>query len=291
MRKLLLSAALFGLSVGAFAVPSEGAVQSAEQMMSTAKSEAVGKLKKEEKAKLVKEAIEVVAKTQEAIALIDAGKREEAIKLLSEVSQKLQELIDRYNLQRLPVDVAFIDFNGVNDLETAWRLNREVKKVVAANDFVDARFLLEVLRNEIVIQTTYLPLVLYKKGIDLALELLKEGNDEAAKMALTATLSTLEIESVIVPKPILEAQMLIADAEKIYEKDPEGALKLLKRAEYDLKLTVALGYLPDMKAVEPLLKKIEELKKAIKEKTATAETFKGVKEEMEKVREKATTTR
>jgi hypothetical protein len=291
MRKLLLSAALFGLSVGAFAVPSEGAVQSAEQMMSTAKSEAVGKLKEEEKAKLVKEAIEVVAKTQKAIALIDAGKREEAIKLLSEVSQKLQELIDRYNLQRLPVDVAFIDFNGVNDLETAWRLNREVKKVVAANDFVDARFLLEVLRNEIVIQTTYLPLVLYKKGIDLALELLKEGNDEAAKMALTATLSTLEIESVIVPKPILEAQMLIADAEKIYEKDPEGALKLLKRAEYDLKLTVALGYLPDMKAVEPLLKKIEELKKAIKEKTATAETFKGVKEEMEKVREKATTTR
>ncbi len=293
MRKVLLGAALFGLTFGGFAAAQNATApaQNATQMLATAKSQALGKLKTAERAKLVKEAVEVVAKTQRVLDLLNKGKKEEALKLLQEVDEKLGKLIEKYNLLRLPVDVTFVEFNGVNDLETAKRLNKAVREAVNANNFVVARQLLTFLRNEIDIQTTYMPLALYKQAIDLALQLLKEGNVDAAKAALATALSTLEVEVVIVPKPILEAQMLIEDAEKIYKKDPEGALKLLKRAEYDIKLTVALGYLPSEKAAEPLFKKIDELMKAIKEKTATEETFKGVKEEMKKVRTQATSVR
>jgi tetratricopeptide (TPR) repeat protein len=313
MRKLVLGLALCGLSFGAFAqgevtIPA-GAHPSAEeigqsllsglnkplenqpsakQMLKTAKTEALNRLKLNEQAKLIEEAVKVIAETQQVLKLLAEKKTDEALKLLQKIDQQMAQLVQKYNLYRVPVDVTFVEFDGVNDLELAQRLNKAVKESVNANNFVTARQLLAVLRNEIDIQTTYMPLALYKEAVDLALNFLKQGKVKAAVYALESALGTLEVEVTIIPKPILEAQMLVTDAEKIYKTDPQGALKLLERAIYDIKLTVALGYLPNEKAAEPLLKKIETLMKAIKSNTATAETFKGVKEELQKVKTEAT---
>ncbi len=292
MRKLLLGAALLGLSVGySFAKTLKNETSpSAVQLMASAKGEALGKLKSGEKAKLVKEAVKIVAETQKVIALLQQGKKEEALKLLERIDNQMAELVQKYNLYRVPVAVNFIEFDGVNNLQLAERLNKAVKEVVAKNDFVTARQYLQLLRNEIDIETTYMPLSLYKEAIDVALDMLKKGKVQSALYALEGALGTLELETVIVPKPLLEAQMLVVDAEKIYKKDPEGALKLLKRAEYDIKLTVALGYLPSENEAKPLLEKIDALMKAIGQNRATEKGFKSVKEELKKLKGAATST-
>ncbi len=291
LKKLFLSAALF--AVGSLAVPSwasQGESQSAQATIEKAQSEAIKNLKTSELAKVVKEAAGVLRETQNALILLGQGKDKEALSILKKVQTELSDLIDKYGIVRLPVDVTFVEFNGVSDLETAKGLAERVRELVEKNNFVDARFVLGLLRNEIDITTTYMPLALYKQAIDLAVKLLEQGKKDSALLALQSALGTLEVETVIIPKPMLEAQFLIEKAEAIYQVKPEEALKLLERAKYDIELTKVLGYVSSEKDIEPLVEKIERLMKAIKEHAATAgEQFKEVKKGVENLKKEATT--
>ncbi len=291
LKKTLLGTVLF--ATGLVSVPSlayQVKQENVKETLKNAQNEAVKQLKTQKLAKIVKEAATVLQETQTAYLLLQQGKTKEALTLLQKVQKELQVLINKYGLKNLPANVSFIEFNGISDLNTAEKLNKQVKEFITKNDFVDARVILAVLRNEIDITTTYIPLKLYKEAIDLAVDMLQHGNQEAALMALQSALGTLVVETVVVPKPMLEAQYLIKKAEAIYQVNPKAALAYLKRAEYDIKLTKALGYISSEKDIKPLIEKIESLIKAIKEHAATTEEqFKEVKKEVEKTKEQATT--
>jgi len=291
VKKTLLGTAL--LAVGLVASPlyaAQTSSQSPNQVLQNAQSEAIKQLKTQQLTKVIKEAAAVLQETQNALILLQQGKDAEALSILKKVQKELAALVDKYGLVKLPADVNFVEFNGISDLNLAEKLNKQVKELVAKNDFVDARIILAVLRNEIDITTTYLPLKLYKEAIDLAVHLLEYGNKDAALLAIQSALGTLVVETVIVPKPILEAQYLIEKAESIYQVNPKAALAYLKKAEYDIKLTKALGYISSEKDIEPLVEKLENLMKAIKEHAATTqEQFKEVKKAVEKTKEQATT--
>ena len=291
LKKTLLGTSL--LVVGLVASPlyaAQTSSQSPNQVLKNAQSEAIKQLKTQQLTKVIKEAAAVLQETQNALILLQQGKDAEALSILKKVQKELAALVDKYGLVKLPADVNFVEFNGISDLNLAEKLNKQVKELVAKNDFVDARIILAVLRNEIDITTTYLPLKLYKEAIDLAVHLLEYGNKDAALLAIQSALGTLVVETVIVPKPILEAQYLIEKAESIYQVNPKAALAYLKKAEYDIKLTKALGYISSEKDIEPLVEKLENLMKAIKEHAATTqEQFKEVKKAVEKTKEQATT--
>ena len=87
----------------------------------------------------------------------------------------MEKLEREYGLKSLPIDVEIEDISTVLDLKTAQEYNKRVKQLTAENDFVDARFILNLLRDEVDINTTYLPLDVYKKAIALATRLLEEG--------------------------------------------------------------------------------------------------------------------
>jgi len=291
VKKTLLGTAL--LAVGLVTSPiyaAQPSLQSAKQVLQNAQNEAIKELKTQQLAKVIKEAAAVLQETQNALILLQQGKDEEALSILKKVQKELATLVEKYGLVKLPADVSFVEFNGISDLKTAEKLNKQVKELVAKNDFVDARIILALLRNEIDITTTYLPLKLYKEAIDFAVNLLQYGNRDAALLALQSALASVEVETIIVPKPILEAQYLIKKAEAIYQVNPKAALAYLKRAEYDIKLTKALGYISSEKDIEPLVEKLENLMKAIKEHAATTqEQFKEVKKAVEQTKEQATT--
>ena len=283
---------LFIGALGLGVLPFQGFSQEAQAQqvqMSKETQKGIEKLKEHELAKIIKEAADVVQETHQVLLLLQNGKLQEALTLLEKVRTSLKTLIQQYGLVKLPVDVQFVEYDGVEDLDTAWKYNKEVKEVISKNDFVDGRFILALLRDEIDIVTTYLPLDLYAKAVELAYVMLKGGETQGAILALQSALSTLEIETVIVPKPVLEAQVLLDEAQQVYKVNPERALKLLSRAEYDLKLTVALGYAPSLDTLKDLLNKIEQLKTAIKTHAATTEEqFQQTKETMEKFREQTT---
>jgi len=255
-------------------------------------NEAVSKLKKEETAKIIQDAATALQETTQALLLLQKGKTNEALTLLKRVDALLQKLINQYGLVKLPVDVQFIEYNGITDLKLAQEYNKRVKELIANNDFVDGRFILALLRDEVDVITTYLPLGVYKQAIDLAINMLEKGKVQPALLALQSALGTLDVETVIVPKPILEAQILVQKAEEVYKVNPSLAKTLVGRAEYDLKLAVALGYLRSENDIKPLVEKLEELKKAITEHSANVgEKFQKAKEGLKEVRKESTISR
>jgi tetratricopeptide (TPR) repeat protein len=278
-----------GLSLLLFTpLGARGEVQNSGGYSKELKSE-VEHLKKQELAKVVKEATAAVWETQRALELLQKGKKEEALNLLKKVYSRLEKLEQEYGLKSLPIDVKIVDISTALDLKTAQEYNQRVKKLTAENDFVDARFILELLRDEVDIETTYLPLDIYKKAIALAIQLIEEGKDNPAILVLESALSTLEIETTVVPKPPIRALILVKIAEKIYKIDPKSALKLLEEAKEEIKMTVALGYARSEEDLKPVEKVMAELEKAVKERLANAgEKFKEMEQKLQELKENLT---
>jgi hypothetical protein len=116
-----------------------------------------------------------------------------------------------------------------------------------------------------------MPLDLYSQSLKLAKQLLKQNKTESAILALESALKTLEVATLVVPRPLLEAQTLLEDAKKIYKTQPQKALKLIEQIEKDLEKAKVLGYISNEKSIKPLLEQLSELKKAIKENLVTTQ--------------------
>ncbi|MEO2154034.1 MAG: YfdX family protein [Aquificota bacterium] len=260
--------------------------KSAQQLIKGATKEALKNLRQEELAKIIKEAAEVVQLTRQALLLLAQNQVEKALSVLQKAQTLMAKLLKEYQVKRVPVDVAIIEFNGVTDLKVAQKLNKQVKELVSKNDFVDARFILALLRDEIDITTTYMPLAAYAEAIKFAKQLLQANKVQAAILVLQSALNTLEVETVIVPKPILEAQMLVSYAKQLFRVKPDIATKLLERAKYDIELAKALGYVSSEKDIEPLIEEINALEEAIKNSSATTEEqFNQLEQNIQKFKE------
>jgi len=252
-------------------------------------AQAVEKLKERETAKVIKQAAEVVRETRKAVELLKEGKGQKAEEILERIEGKLKLLIDKYGLKKLPLDVEVVVYTGVEDLKKAQEYNKRAKELIVKNDFVNGRLILNLLRDEVDVITTYIPLYVYKDAIDLASKMLKNGNAKSSLLALQSAINTLEVETEIIPKPILEAQYLLGEAQKIYKQNPERATAFIKQSEYNLKLAVALGYVSSPEELKTLLEKLENLKKAVETGAATTEEqFKKSKEAMERFRKENT---
>ncbi len=253
--------------------------------------QSVENLKQAELAKVFKEATAVIWQTQTALTLLKKGDIEKAITQLGKIKATLQKLSQIYKLNRIPADVEFMEYSANLDLKTAEQLNQQVKNLVSNNRFVSARFILNTLRDEIDVITTYLPIDLYSRAIDFAIKLLKSGKVKPAIYVVESALSTLEVETTIVPKPILFAQRLIESAKKIYQTDPKTALELIEKAEYEIKLAKALGYISSEEDLKPLYEAIAKLKLAVKNQSAnTAEQFQNVQKLLKEEKQKNTVT-
>ncbi len=266
--------------------------QTAKQLIESSGKRSTEKVKLEQLKKIVQEAVEVYQKGNQVLFLLAHNKVDEAKKVLEELKAKIENIEKNYKLQRLPIDAVITEISGITDIKKAEELAKEAKKAVNENDFVKARFILNALRDEIVVETAYLPIKLYKEAVELADKFLKEGKVKNAISQMQVALSTVEIETTIIPKPIAIASLLVEDASKVYQKDPKKAITLLEEAKREIKLAKVLGYIKTEEEVKPLVEQIEKLEKAIKEKSSTSEEkFKELKKSLEKAKEKATQTK
>jgi len=261
---ILSSSALFNTAIAGSNIENKGLTKS-QQLIKSSGSRATQNIRNEEIQKVVKEAVEVVNRTNKVLFLLAHNKVQEAKKELKTLKEKMDKLDKKYKgkLKRLPVEVVVTEIRGIEDLKVASKLAKQAKKAVNDNDFVTGRFLLDILRNEIRIDTAYLPIALYKEAIDLAYKFLEKGNIRSAMEQLGVAIGTIEVETTIIPRPLAIASLLVEDASKIYSKNPKTALELLDEAKKQVKLARVLGYIKTEKEIEPLIKQIDELKTAI----------------------------
>ena len=285
MKKILTSVIAAGLlTTGAFA---------ADAKTNKVSNNAV--IKAEQKAQidnqLVKEAINAIRYTQDALIYLNGKKIDKAKEAIKKAIAELSDVLNRPNAPYLlPIDINIEAYQFRGDLVTIKKAVEKAKLLVMNNKLPEAREVLNTLRDEIVVRTINLPLATYPAALNLALKYINEGKIKEAKDVLAMALSTLVEVDTIIPIPLVKATQLIIEASKIVKKDKKEAIKYLEEAKYQLTLAEALGYTSKSDTTYKMLKDaIKKLEKEIKANHETKGLFEELIQKIKEFKEKAIT--
>jgi len=221
------------------------------------------------KQKMATEAVEAVMKTQNAVQLLSANKKLEALKELNNALKKIEIVTNKYpELKLLPVSVDVRRNELITDINTVNKIRKDAYKALKDGNIQEARILLSGLSSEIDITSANLPLATYPDAIKKAIQLVNSEKINEAQIVLIKALDGLVIVNKIIPLPILNAGVMIEEANRLYLENRKDNLdevgKLLENADYQLKLAEALGYGKGNKVYKDLAKDIVKLRKSAK---------------------------
>ena len=240
-------------------------------------SAAIAEMKKKQ-AELVDEAVEAVLQTRNALFDLEQGKTKEALDALAKAVGKLDLLLARApDLKLVPIDVDSMIFDVYGDLKTINKSKEEALRLLKKGEVQRAREVLIPLVSEIRIRIRNLPLATYPAAIKAVVPLIDAGKLDSAKAALHEALSTIVIQDIVIPLPILRAQLMLAEAQSLTQSDTtadrDRLEKLLQNARYQLQLAEALGYGDIEKDYKDLYKQLAEIEKKLKGKESTKGLF------------------
>jgi len=198
-----------------------------------------------------------------------ANKKLEAIKNLNNALRKIEAVTHKYpELKLLPVSVDVRRNELITDINTVNKIRKEAYKALKNEDVQEARALLSGLSSEIDISSVNIPLATFPDAIKKAIQLVNSEKINEAQIVLVKALDGLVIVDKIIPIPILNAGVMIEEANRLYLEDRSANIdevaNLLENAEYQLKLSEALGYSKGNKAYKELARDIVKLKKSAK---------------------------
>ena len=243
-------------------------------------------------AHIVKEAVEAVLLTQKVLVDIDKKDKKAAIKDIEKAIGKLEVILAKKDAPlMLPIDASITAVEFQADISTIKAGLKTVMKLLREGKVQEARALLNTFQSEIDITTVNLPLASYPKALKLAASYLHDNKLKEARDVLTMALSTLVTTKVIIPIPLITAEALIHDAQKIAKKDKKQALKHLELAKEELKKAELLGYTSESDVTYKMLTKaINKVEKEIKGKNKAEKLFEELLEKLKSFKEKATKT-
>ena len=285
MKRILTSIALAGLlATNSFAIDAKTAKVSKNAVIKAEKNA-------QQNNQLVKEAINAIRNTQDALIYLNGKDKKNAINSLKKAVGDLAVVLNAPNAPYLlPVDINFEAYQFQGNIKSVATLVKKAKKLVEENNLPQAREVLNTLRDEIVIKTVNLPLATYPAALKLAIKYINENKLKEAKEVLAMALSTLVEIKTIIPIPLVKAQNLIIEASKIVKKDSKEAIKYLNEAKHQLKLGEILGYTSTSETTYRILKdKINHLEKEIKAKHNTDSLFERLIEKIKEFEHKAIT--
>ncbi len=240
------------------------------------------------KAKLTKEALSTIGKTQSVLKDIIDGKKDKAIKKGKELIGDLEVLLAKDpSLALLPIDVSYQKEELVTDIETVRNIVKEAKEAIKKGYYRFASDLLKDMRSEMVISTYLIPTATYPEAIKAAVVLLEEGKEDEAKVVLAEVLNSVVVEKTVQPLPILNAEQMIIEAALIDAKNHENVntvLTLLNNADYQLQLAEEMGYGKKDNDFKMFNKAIKILKKSVESKENSESKFSDLKNKIKSFR-------
>lgn len=228
--------------------------------------------------KLVDEAVAALRETQNALTAIDQNKPDDAIAALERATGKLEIVLARTpTLALAPVDVSVVTHDVIGTQADVEKIRGDAAAALAQGRLQVARQLISDLGSETVVSVSKLPLGTYPAALKQAAALLHQGKAQDAKVVLQTALSTIVIDNIVIPLPLVRAQLALEDARDLLEKkkrtDAESARmrQLLATARTQLQLGKALGYATDSEMTD-LIASVDELER----KTAGSQSAKGL---------------
>ena len=204
----------------------------------------------EEKRKnLTADATAAIRETQNALKLLDEGKKKAALAALERATGKLELILARDpKLALAPAAVNVVEFDVQGGLDAVKKVRKQAEDLMAEGRLQEARHLIRTLASETVISVTNIPLATYPAAIKQAAKLVDQDKTDEAKRVLQTALNTQVVTDTIVPRPIASAELSLKEAEGLAEKKDRTADEnkrlsaSLAEARSDLEFAQALGY-------------------------------------------------
>ncbi|GAB4352493.1 MAG: hypothetical protein Kow0099_36710 [Candidatus Abyssubacteria bacterium] len=205
-------------------------------------------------------------KVREAIKALDEKRTEEALKLLKEAVGSFDVAL------AADPNLGFVPVNSVISVHTLYTtpddLERElayIEKLLDEGRVQEARRNLSVLRSDVSVITTVLPMHTYPDAIRKAVREIVDGEVEQAKKTLALAMNTLvQQEDAVAPIPLLTAKALIDKASETDKADKEKVKEELELAKDQLRVAMLLGYVSkDSDNYKEIASKIDELEEEI----------------------------
>ncbi|MBX2986730.1 MAG: YfdX family protein [Bdellovibrionaceae bacterium] len=273
IKRMLLSFAALGILTNSMFAEGSSLPTNPQSRSSTAEGvQSQVESKQAEKAtqlrkKLLAEAALAIDDTKKALAFLDKKNSKEALAALERVTGKLELIISREpGLALAPIDMNVAVQDLLADPDTVKVILKEARDLLGDGEVQKARPLLANLSSEMVFSTINIPLATYPQAIKAVARLIDENMLNEAKTALEAALSTLVVTDVIIPLPVLRAELLLKEAEKLAEKsnrsekENESLSNQLSEARKQVRLAEVLGY-GKKKTYKPIYEQIDQIEK------------------------------
>ena len=291
MKKTLLSTLVSTLLLSSLATADEHKNLTSQEVSAKATQTATTKVK-DNRVKLVQEALESLKFSAKAVDELNKNKIDEAKKSIELALGKLESILaSEHTPKLLPIENQIVIKNFVGTSDDVKKVLAEVKTLLSLGKVQEAGELLISLQSEIDITTVSLPLVSYPDALKLASKYLIEKHPAKAKHVLEIALNTFAQEEQIIPIPLINSLELVAVASKIAKEDKEQALKHLALAKDDLKKAEALGYVSSSTTTYKQLDElIEKTEKEIKGPNKAEKLFKELGEKLSEFKNKILST-
>lgn len=273
IKRMLLSFAALGVLTNSMFAEGSSLPTNPQSRSSTAEGvQSQVESKQAEKAtqlrkKLLAEAALAIDDTKKALAFLDKKNSKEALAALERVTGKLELIISREpGLALAPIDMNVAVQDLLADPDTVKVILKEARDLLGDGEVQKVRPLLANLSSEMVFSTINIPLATYPQAIKAVARLIDENKLNEAKTALEAALSTLIVTDVIIPLPVVRAELLLKEAEKLAEKssrsekDNESLSNQLSEARKQVRLAEVLGY-GQKKTYKPIYEQIDQIEK------------------------------
>lgn len=203
----------------------------------------------EKRKEIVSEAVAALEDTRAALRALDDKDSKKAMSILQNVTGKLEIILARDpSMKLVPAAVTAVTYGVIATPEDIRKMRNQAEDLLNEGKIQEARRLLQVLANETDINTSNIPLATYPAAIKQAANLIDEGKTEEAKNVLQTALNTVVVTQTIVPVPVVAAQEMLKEAEKLAEnkkrkdEDNERLTTLLDGARTSIQLAQELGY-------------------------------------------------
>jgi len=225
--------------------------------------------------KAPKEFMSALNDTIMALQAIKTNKSDEAQKLLKKADVEFATAFKKDpKLGLIPVldNAEIVTFNGTPALIR--HIKDSAVKLLQDNDTQMAIDMLLPLQDEITIKTQYVPAFLYPKAVKKAQKELKAGKKDAAFATIVTALDASQLDTVVIPIPLITAQDMVLQASKLEKSNKKEALELLTMAQTELQKALLLGYTHEYeKGYKNLNKQIEAIKTEIKGKNVVVKLY------------------
>ena len=225
-----------------------------------------------------KEILEGLDETIQALNALQKNDTKKAQELLEKAVHNFQSALEADpNLKLVPIDqiIEVKEFDA--DVNTIKGLIRDATGLLKRYRTQQARDILLPMEDEIDIIVHSIPMELYPKVTQKALDLLKQGKKAEAAKVLAQGFSLIVTEEIVIPIPLLTSQALVKQASELYEKEPQKALNLLQKAKEELQKAIVLGYTTaHSKEYRALYDEILKIEKALNSHKNPKEMFKNL---------------